>query len=50
MTLLGDIADPLAFHMVPPAGQRFQLSGEISRHLQDGLAQMLVQTFLVTRG
>lgn len=33
-----DIGDPLTFPLGPPAGQTFHLSGELSQHLPDDLA------------
>lgn len=35
---LTDFGEPLTFHPVPPAGQAFHLSSEISQNLLDGLA------------
>ncbi len=42
-----DFGDPLTFHPVPPAGQAFHLSSEISQNLLDGLAQTFVESFLI---
>lgn len=46
----GGFGNPLAFAIVRPAGQSFHLSCEISQHLLDGLAQNVVQIFIVPRG
>lgn len=32
-----NFGDPLAFHLMPPAGQHFHLSCKMSEHLLDGL-------------
>lgn len=45
-----DFLDPVTFHIAPPSAQMFQLLGEISQHLPDGLAPKFVWSFMVLRG
>lgn len=44
-----NFTDLLTFNLAPPAGYIFNLSGEISLNLQDGLTQMLVHIFMFHR-